>query len=567
MAITDFTPFFRPFYNRPSVTVWNRLDSYPRSNDFSRGLKAEVRDAMWMLTRQWQFGEFKGEDGGSPIFAKVSGFHRTPDTAIVNGLESPYQATIPLEAVVEQEEIPATLRLRIQMGQMLQRLLKNSGLNQAYPFFIKSFPLPDFSENEDLATRDFYQASFKSVADGYEIYKKFANKGNSFFEGADAANLDATAQKSFLEVVFPQFLNWFKKLYLQVPKNESAWQSQRMEYDFQLKVPSGSGQNTLLKASDYAGGRLEWTDFDLQEQNNMVLSAPQPVPGEQKSDVFLPSIVTFKGMPNPRFWQMEAGNMDFGKIEKSPAGIVGLLLAEYGLTYSNDWFLLPYPLKINTLCSIAGILVTDVFGQKNLVSPSRMTNETNWQELSLFSLSNGKQSRTSKQVFYLPPVTGATQESKPLERVFFMRDEMANLVWAIEDIIPSELGIGEKVLMKVPEALPQSPEEGKWTYTLGTTVPDHWIPFVAVHKTGSDQEIHLQRARMPNAKPASGVLLTENQPVHFLESQEVPRAGVIVERTMQRVRWLNGQTFTWIGRKKTVGRGEGSSELVFDKIH
>lgn len=567
MAITDFTPFFRPFYSRPSITVWNRLDSYPRSNDFSRGLKAEVRDAMWMLTRQWQFGEFKGEDGGSPIFAKVSGFHRTPDTLLVNGVETPYQATIPLEAVAEREEIPATLRLRIQMGQMLQRILKNSGLNQIYPFFIKSFPLPDFSENEDSATRHLYNASVKGVADGYEIFKKFKANTSSFFEETDVNIADAAVQKSLNETLLPQFLNWFQKLYMQIPKNESAWQSRRMEYDFQLKVPSGSGQTTILNASDYAGGRLEWTDFDLQEQSSMVVSAPQPIPGEQKSDVFLPSIVTFKGMPNPRFWQMEAGNMDFGKIEKSPAGIVGLLLAEYGLTYSNDWFLLPYPLKINTLCSIAGIVVTDVFGQKNLVLPSRMTDETNWQELSLFSLSHRNQDRKNRQVFYLPPVMGALQESKPIERVYFMRDEMANLVWAIEDILPSEVGIGEKVLMKAPQALPQSPDEGKWTYTLGTTVPEHWIPFVAVHKTGSDQEIHLQRAHMPNAKPASGILLTENQPVHFLESQEVPRAGVIVERTMQRVRWLNGQTFNWIGRKKTIGRGEGSSELVFDKIH
>ena len=30
---------------------------------------AEVRDALWMLTRQWQMGEFEGDDAGSPIEA------------------------------------------------------------------------------------------------------------------------------------------------------------------------------------------------------------------------------------------------------------------------------------------------------------------------------------------------------------------------------------------------------------------------------------------------------------------------------------------------------------------
>ena len=32
---------------------------------FDRALRVEVRDALWMLTRQWQTGEFQGEDAGS----------------------------------------------------------------------------------------------------------------------------------------------------------------------------------------------------------------------------------------------------------------------------------------------------------------------------------------------------------------------------------------------------------------------------------------------------------------------------------------------------------------------
>lgn len=33
----------------PTVVVWNRLEGRPRRDDFSRALKAEVRDAWWML--------------------------------------------------------------------------------------------------------------------------------------------------------------------------------------------------------------------------------------------------------------------------------------------------------------------------------------------------------------------------------------------------------------------------------------------------------------------------------------------------------------------------------------
>jgi hypothetical protein len=48
-----------------SVTVWNRLEPSPRENSLTEGTAARVRDPLWMLTRQWQLGEFTGEDAGS----------------------------------------------------------------------------------------------------------------------------------------------------------------------------------------------------------------------------------------------------------------------------------------------------------------------------------------------------------------------------------------------------------------------------------------------------------------------------------------------------------------------
>jgi hypothetical protein len=50
----------------PTVTVWNRLEGRPRSTEFGRALRFEVRDPLWLLTRQWQFGEFEGADAGTP---------------------------------------------------------------------------------------------------------------------------------------------------------------------------------------------------------------------------------------------------------------------------------------------------------------------------------------------------------------------------------------------------------------------------------------------------------------------------------------------------------------------
>ena len=62
----------------PTVTVWNRLEGRPRTRDFDRALRAEVRDALWMLTRQWQLGEFRGDDAGLAGARASSTLRRTP---------------------------------------------------------------------------------------------------------------------------------------------------------------------------------------------------------------------------------------------------------------------------------------------------------------------------------------------------------------------------------------------------------------------------------------------------------------------------------------------------------
>ena len=33
-------------------------------------LQARIYDPLWLLARQWQFGEFQGEDNGSPMVAR-----------------------------------------------------------------------------------------------------------------------------------------------------------------------------------------------------------------------------------------------------------------------------------------------------------------------------------------------------------------------------------------------------------------------------------------------------------------------------------------------------------------
>ena len=47
---------FRRLPELPVIKGWNRLEGRPRTVNYERALRAEVRDALWFLARQWQFG-------------------------------------------------------------------------------------------------------------------------------------------------------------------------------------------------------------------------------------------------------------------------------------------------------------------------------------------------------------------------------------------------------------------------------------------------------------------------------------------------------------------------------
>ena len=53
-------------------TRWARLEPISRDPELAPGLEARVHDPLWLLGRQWQFGEFAASDGGSAILAQVT---------------------------------------------------------------------------------------------------------------------------------------------------------------------------------------------------------------------------------------------------------------------------------------------------------------------------------------------------------------------------------------------------------------------------------------------------------------------------------------------------------------
>ena len=565
-------------YKQVAMTAFNRLEPSPRTNNFDRSLRAEVHDALWMLTRQWQMGEFMGADGGSPHSVNILATLRQPTQLRLPGLlaDSPDDdvtlplGDLPLETLVEREEIAPDLWLRVQMGRQWRKMLASAGFQKYDHLFLGWYPLSSAPATDDTDAVELLTATQGLLPDGWLLYEESTRLGTDFEKFIDRENDIAAPDRAALKALVKNFQAWFQRLYNQPAPGKSAWQPRQLEYQFSLDFAASAPTQFQLVADQYDGGALDWFALDERIKGAGAAGISVSVPGVLRTEAFLPSPASFAGMPQPRFWEMEDGRVNFGKIEASRTGLFSMLLADYGLLYSNDWFVVPYPLDVNTLCEVQGLVVSDVFGQNFLVLPALQDPENNWQQQAFFHHTEREHRSVQQSRFYLPPALAGRLESEPLERVHFIRDEMANLVWAIEQILPAASGGGREVKQYAFDDDGAAPlaDGAVLRYQLGNWMPANWIPFVPV-QTGNSAEIMLQRASFPGNPGPQGAVLRQNlapdRPVYLLNEEEVPRSGVTVERSFQRTRWLNGRTFCWVGRKKSAGRGEGRSGLAFDQ--
>lgn len=608
---------------RAAITLWNRLEGRPRRADFDRSLRAEVRDPLWMLTRQWQFGEFRGEDAGSAVKARVQlntsridRFAVKDENREATGGEQFQPAvacdqTLPLEIEVEREPIlpvdpePNTsdLALRSQMGRHWLRLLKQAGLANVRNAVLDQFGFDDIStrNKEDLNPDELLElAHLQSDPLAWQSLRAVSGRvpdGRKLLAAIDSGDfgawVDSAALSPVLKDLAKDFRSWFGRLFSQPEQSqlEDAWAPSYLEYQFAVSAPEdASGQNrAVLTAEEYYHGTLDWFAFDVGQrplQDDPAAQFPDNSFVERPPVAFLPTQIEFNGMPNVRWWEFEDRRTDFGSIRATTGDVPLLLLAEFGLIYGNDWTVVPYNLEVGSLADIRGIIVSDVFGVETLIRPAGLGQRMEWQQWSMYNLA--RRDQVDNRLF-LPPSIAKVYESAPIERVVLARDEVANLVWGIEETIPGIAGNGVngfeagKALSSYFAANEPEPEvtrvpnEAKIQYVLGTSVPENWIPFIATRQPGSNRQIRLQRGSMPRVTDViPGSVITprgqilrvglDNKQPYFVHEEEVPRAGVIVTRKYQRARGPNGEVFTWIGRRKETGRGEGTSGLVFDRV-
>lgn len=415
----------RNFVQAKILPKSSRLVPCTKSNSVEEGIKGQVRDPLWFLSRQWQLGEFRARNGGQLV-----------------------------------------------------------------------------------------SLEFKSKTHGIEMIKSLNDEDFRPLDNPDINPIEPSVEEE-------------QSGDLITPK---AWDSNQLEYHFNIKCGE-----TILEAQGYSGGRLDWYDFNLTSEVNF--------DGKSEDISVVPTHVEFLGMPNSRWWKFEDGNIDLGDIKRPHLNFLSMLLTEFSLVFSNDWFVVPIKQEVASLRVIdtqEGLKVTDTFGIKSDKITPIETGGTGGNLWSLFSLSSLKNNLPAgSDLFFLPDTVVNDLKSDSLEEISLARDELANIVWAVEHKIftngevvdkDDELarnGEGKKQL--------QAPQTEEFPlYRLKSYIPGNWIPYIPVQKKDKsgksiDGSIVFRRAKTDPGvdKQCTGTILKESTTIH---EEEIPATPLLLTR-------------------------------------
>lgn len=532
--------------------AWTRLEPQSLSGEPEAGVQMRIADPLWMLGRQWQMGEFQGEDCGTPVSVRLQA-RSQPLTALRPGGPERQAAPEPLhEGQVFEPRIeaagaaPPSLRDRAEAGAALVAALGPLGWSgEAQLLEDCAFALD--GDTEGIADVD---AAWRLIA-------RHHPDGEAAAAALEAGTPDwLQGEPDAVQSAASDWLGWYRRN-VSPPQQASSWHADRLEYRFALQAGTGAEARTLA-APCHLGGAVDWYSFDLAAGAGLGLDAEGSGARRHETRVHA-SRLRYVGMPAPRLWQFEDGLVNLGVTDVQPNDLARLVFLEFATLYGTDWLVAPIDLPRGALIEITGVSYRTTFGEDVAVKPAedRLARD-------LFRLYRTDGPRGAEAAFVLPPNGRAPLQGEAREEVVFARDETANLVWAIERSCEGADGLArDRALEVLPMAPPATPQPGAHdAWTLEVRPPDHWIPMVPV-PTNRQGGFILRKGSFDGTDHARSRLLA---PTPFnLQDEEVPREGVRVRRIPAVLRDEDGSLHRWTTFRESAAWGESRSRLDYDR--
>lgn len=573
-----------------SITTWQRLEPLPRSDDLRPSVRAEIADPLWLLARQRQFGELRGEDAGTPIVARLEATAGRISRLLRGqgggaGAVDHDDTVLPLEVAVEREGLRASAEgggVAVEAGLHFLRLLRAHRATALVGLYVDHYKLDAAAlPGDDAGAARLRRRAAGRVPDGRRLYADLAAARGALaaLNGLPGQPAVPVGEGDKALAAARAFMAWWESFVSEPAEGQpDAWNPRRLEHSFAVQADMPDGR-VVLRADEYRGGRLDWHSFTAAGQPS--LGDPGSArAAETVVRTVIPTPAEYRGMPASRFWEIEDGSVRYGSLATGRTDLARMLLSEFALTYGNDWFVIPVDLPVGSVCALTRFEVTDTFGETTSIRRSANGSGALFR---LFELDAPAGPQRVSQLFFLPPALADVAESDPVEEAGFIRDEMANVVWGVERRYQGGAGTPvdryeehQRRRAVVAQRVDVDFGDAHLLYRLATDVPYHWFPFVPVTASGAavgQGVIQFERRDLVRvladgssfAPQPGGRILTAADPLR-VEEEEVPRSGADCVRTFQLTRWLDGCYVVWSGKHRKVGRGEGSSGLRFDAV-
>ena len=150
------------------------------------------------------------------------------------------------------------------------------------------------------------------------------------------------------------------------------WKTEALEYAF-----GAQGDGTELTAREYHGRNLDWYHFDVARRD-----PPQEPPVTVETRM-VPTAMTFRGAPHPRWWRLEDGDAYFDSPQDPEPNVLSMLLPEFFYLDINNWYVAPLLQTAGTIREITRLTMVDSFGVATNIGPSTGAGDPEWAMYSL----------------------------------------------------------------------------------------------------------------------------------------------------------------------------------------
>ena len=408
-----------PVISRPSPASPSGSGSSPDpvELDLVAGLEARLADPLWLVGRQWQFAELKAENAGMPVKARLQG---EAGRLTLEGMGDNFDG-LP-EAIIEAEfGAPGAGLAGGRSGLGSERRAGRAGRGGWVQRLSIGVSPPTSRGSGRRCGHDFVTLLGKYALDASALAAALsaerapdgtlAQLPSSIVPGSGLADAMLKAADAWLA-------DW--TAILLDPVGEPRWQPARLEYSAILNAATSRGA-VPIAVPEYGSGRFDWWTMDQA-------GSPSGSASVENIDAMrLPLPVRFPGMPADRLFEIEPSEVSPLATCRA-TGVHVMLLIEYAVAASNDWYQIPLTLPYGTAFDITNLTVSDTFGVETVVGPATASHDA-W---SMFEVNAGRFGDRRAPLFLFPAASARTMDGEPIEEVAMFREEAVNMAWAVE---------------------------------------------------------------------------------------------------------------------------------------